>query len=352
MGLHRNLLKGARALRCGVPFALLLAAASAQAAPPAAHPPASAAGIALVIGNAGYAALPPVPACAPSGHAIAAALRRLGFHVIDREDAALGQVDGAIGDFAARLAAAPAAPAFAYLCGYGDSLDGRSFYLPVSAALARPTDVLSQGVLIAPLLRTLAGTGRAAVLALDLAARPGVPGSPDLGMAGPAPPPLGLVVVRETAGAGAPTPLAAALVAGLKGPRVATDTLFAGLHAALATAGPATAVVALHPPESAGFLAGAPPPTAAMPSPPAAAAAPAPTAGPAPLPGEADMTDAQRRQVQTALAGLGYYDGAVDGIFGPDTRAAIRRFQHELHAPMTGILTAGQATTLVTRNFR
>ena len=35
---------------------------------------------------------------------------------------------------------------------------------------------------------------------------------------------------------------------------------------------------------------------------------------------------------QTALARLGYYDGKIDGIFGPDSRAAIRRYQHELGA--------------------
>ncbi len=35
-------------------------------------------------------------------------------------------------------AAAPAAPVFAYLCGYAVGPGGRSFYLPASATLARP----------------------------------------------------------------------------------------------------------------------------------------------------------------------------------------------------------------------
>ncbi len=361
MVLHRNLLRGSRTLRCVLPAALLLAAAgSATAAAPAGAaapaapsvPPAS--GIALVIGTASYAALPPLPACALSAHAVAAALRRLGFQVVEREDGALGQVDGAIGDFSSRLTAAPSAPAFAYLCGYAVGLGGRSFYLPASATLARPTDVLTQGVLVAPLLRVLASRSRAAVLALDLAARPDVPGPPDLGISGtgPVPAPLGMVVIREAATADTPTPLATGLVAGLAGPQVGTDALFAGLRAGLAKAGPAATVVALHPPATSVFLAGAPPPAA-----PAAKTATQtpPTTAPASsaqLPAEADMTDAQRRQVQTALSGLGYYDGTVDGIFGSDTRAAIRRFQHELHAPMTGTLTAGEATTLVTRNLR
>ena len=65
------------------------------------------------------------------------------------------------------------------------------------------------------------------------------------------------------------------------------------------------------------------------------------------MPADEQMTEADRRQVQTALARLGYYNGQVDGIFGPDTRAAIRRYQHELGAAMTGRLTAAQATKLV-----
>jgi peptidoglycan hydrolase-like protein with peptidoglycan-binding domain len=58
------------------------------------------------------------------------------------------------------------------------------------------------------------------------------------------------------------------------------------------------------------------------------------------------MGDGDRRFVQGALQKLGYYSGQVDGVFGPDTRAAIRRYQHELGAPMTGNLTPDQATRL------
>jgi Putative peptidoglycan binding domain/Caspase domain len=360
MGLHRRLLRVRHAFQA----ALLLAVPAAGAATAATTPPAApAAGIALVIGNATYTALPPLPACALSAHAVAAALRRIGFDVIEREDATLGEVDGAIGSFSTRLAAAPTAPAIAYLCGYAAGLNDRSFYLPVSATLARPTDVLTQGVLTASLLHVLAPRRHAAVLALDLAARPGAPAQADLGSpgSGPLPDALGMVVVRETGAGTTPTPLAAALVAGLAGPRVQSGELVGGLDTALAKARPAVTVVALHSPATSLALAGAPaapaetPPAVTTPAltPPGQAPAPSTAATPAAtLPAEADMTDAERRQVQTALARLGYYDGKVDGLFGPDTRAAIRRFQHELHAPMTGILTAGEATNLASRNLR
>jgi peptidoglycan hydrolase-like protein with peptidoglycan-binding domain len=65
------------------------------------------------------------------------------------------------------------------------------------------------------------------------------------------------------------------------------------------------------------------------------------------MPADADMTDANRREVQQALYRLGYDPGPVDGIFGPLTRAAIHRFQQDIGAEPTGSLTADQATRLV-----
>jgi len=65
------------------------------------------------------------------------------------------------------------------------------------------------------------------------------------------------------------------------------------------------------------------------------------------MPADDQMNDVQRRSLQIALARLGYYDGRIDGVFGPDTRAAIRRWQFELHDPMTGQLTAAEASRLV-----
>jgi type IV secretory pathway VirB10-like protein len=122
----------------------------------------------------------------------------------------------------------------------------------------------------------------------------------------------------------------------------------------------------------AGYLFGEPAPPPAPPPPPPPAAPPAPVAAavpvapppsppvapvavapPEPLPAaltaydEMQMTDADRRTTQTVLSRLGYYPGPIDGIFGPDTRAAIRRLQYELHAPMTGQLTGEQVRRLM-----
>jgi peptidoglycan hydrolase-like protein with peptidoglycan-binding domain len=64
---------------------------------------------------------------------------------------------------------------------------------------------------------------------------------------------------------------------------------------------------------------------------------------------EAGMSEANRRQIQEALRGLGYYKGSVDGgIFRQGTRTAIRHFQRDIKAAATGHLTADEATRLVT----
>jgi peptidoglycan hydrolase-like protein with peptidoglycan-binding domain len=65
------------------------------------------------------------------------------------------------------------------------------------------------------------------------------------------------------------------------------------------------------------------------------------------MPDEASMSKADRLRVQDILHRLGYYKGHVDGAFGPLTRAAIRRFQHDIGAEMTGHLTAEEASRLV-----
>ena len=81
---------------------------------------------------------------------------------------------------------------------------------------------------------------------------------------------------------------------------------------------------------------------AAKPPAPPSTAARAPT-----MPAESKMSAVNRRNVQEALHRLGYYQGPVDGVFGPRTRAAIRRFQNSIGAKRTGYLTALEASRLV-----
>jgi hypothetical protein len=362
--------------------------------------------VALVIGNGTYTTLPPLPGCLLSAHAVSAALRNAGFTVVEHEDATSGATDAAIGEASRGLTAAPGATAFVYVCSYAAALNDRTFLLPTSANIVRPTDVLTQGVLARSLLEMLSrGGAGTAVVALDVVPAPATPGSAaatasapatatapatpsapaasapaapatlglDAALQGALPDGLGSIAVSQATPPNGPTPLAAALVANLKPSTVQSGPFLTAVQQQLA-ADKAVTIAAMHLPAGQPYLVGGPPPAppaaparehaAAPPAPAAPPAQPAasPPAQPAPtqpaasapaqvvsLPDEAQMTEADRRRVQTDLARLGYYDGRVDGIFGPDTRAAIRRFQHELHANMTGVLTAAQATTLANR---
>jgi hypothetical protein len=42
--------------------------------------------------------------------------------------------------------------------------------------------------------------------------------------------------------------------------------------------------------------------------------------------------------VQVALAELGYYQGSIDGVIGPMSRNAIRRYQIDSGLPVTGVV--------------
>ena len=102
-----------------------------------------------------------------------------------------------------------------------------------------------------------------------------------------------------------------------------------------------------------------PPPEASAPTPnapstPATSAQPSQATAPPPsaamalaVPDEEKMSEANRRQVQEALHRRDFYDGPIDGIFGPLTRAAIRRFQDSIGEKGTGRLTAADAGRLV-----
>ncbi|PZW50858.1 caspase domain-containing protein [Humitalea rosea] len=306
--------------------------------------------LALVVGNGAYAGsaeVPALPGCIGAARDVAVALRGIGFEVAEGSNLGRGEADAAVARFARLLREAPGAIGVAYICGHLAAFNARPFLLPVTATLQRDSDLLTQGVLarlvVDAMLRAQAAGG---LVVLDGFLPPNM---------APAPVTAGLATLAATAAAGgiglvatlaapgpAPTPLPATLGTELAGPQVRLAAVLAGLRARL----PPGMVVALGEPTTAVLLAGASPP----PPPPRAAVA-APAAAPAAPPALAEdaMEDADRRRVQAALARMGYYLGQPDGRFGPNSRAAIRRFQFEMGTEMTGTLTVPEATRLLGR---
>ena len=66
-----------------------------------------------------------------------------------------------------------------------------------------------------------------------------------------------------------------------------------------------------------------------------------------PAPSEEVLGDYERREIQAALQRLSLYGGAIDGVFGPGTHAAIRAYQEQIGDEPTGILTRHQIIQLV-----
>jgi hypothetical protein len=325
-------------------------------------------GVALVVGNAAYTGLPPLPGCALSARAVATVLKDQGYDVTERSDVSTGQLDAAAGVLAEKLASAPHVPVMVHICGYVAGLGGRPFLVPVSATLARPSDVLTQGMLAKSIVDVVARSGaRDALvlleavpvptttepLGLETLDRPDLPGR------------MSLLAVTEP-GSGTPTPLSTAMMPRLKAFPLPVAPLIDGIGQDIA--GLRSASVALRRvPAEAGFLLGGPPvvppppPASVVPvapvvivSPPQAVVpvltpGPVPAAAPVNLPDESVMTLAERQTVQSSLARLGYYPGPIDGIFGSDTRAAIRRLQYEVQMSMTGHMTADLARRLMAR---
>jgi hypothetical protein len=322
--------------------------------------------IALIVSNGHYANLPELPRCAASAATVREALRSKGFEIVERSDVKRGEFDAAIGALAKRTAASPPSVAAVYYCGYALEFNGRSFLLPASANIARDNDVLTQGVISKSLVDSLERVNESTGFILLDGFQP-----PDAAATGLArlveqikPGKFAVIGASNEAAAEGPTVAARALRDQVAAKEVSLEAFVAGMRRQLAKE--ATVAATFVPATGPGsFLAGEPP-AAPPPAPPAPPAAPQPVAVQPPAAPQPDaphpaappprqitmvdedgMSDQDRRHVQVALATLGYYSGRIDATFGPETRAAIRRYQFEIKAELTGHLTAEQATKLV-----
>ena len=125
--------------------------------------------VALVIGNAAYPARPLATSVNDAG-LVAEMARNAGYDLVEARDADDTLLRQTVRDFLDKVAAAgPDAVAFVYLSGYGLQFEGENYFVPVSARLARVSDIPTETFRVGDLLRALAGMNvTARVVVLDM----------------------------------------------------------------------------------------------------------------------------------------------------------------------------------------
>ncbi len=362
-------------------------------------------GIGLVISNDDYGTEPGPERCRASATAVRDALRAKGFKVIERDNLDRREFDGAIGALARRVAASAAPLAVLYYCGYALQFDDQSFLLPSSTTIPRDSDVLVQGIAAKDVVENLgsAAAGKGFVL-LDVFRAPNAAAT-GLGRLieqvrsstfaiigtsndGPAEGPtaaslalrdqfanfemdLDVFIVRMSRELSRDPAVTAHFVPAIgarPGPRAsppltparaeasgavppepaATPAAPIGLPPAAPPASAATSIsVAVQPQAEAAAPTAAPvPPAPAAPQakPDASSKAPPPARIVVQPPA---LEKEDKRLIQTILAQRGHYAGQIDGKFGPETQAAIRRYQLEINVDATGRLTTEQVNKLL-----
>ena len=271
---------------------------------------------ALIISNAQYADLPPLPRCTASAAAVRDALKAKGFEVVERSDVRRGEFDAAIGALAKRTAASPPSVAVLYYCGYAREFNGRSFLLPAAANIARDNDVLTQGLISKSLVDSLARVGDSTGVVLLDGFQP--PGASATGLARLVeqiqPGSFAVIGVNNDAAAQGPTATAQALRAQLTGEEVSLEKFVGGMRGELAKSGAGTAFFVAATGRPSFLIGGKPPPPPA----PAAAAAPPPPPAPAPAPA---ANAGAGRQCAAGRAGAGSAAATGDGRRRSDVRS-------------------------------
>jgi uncharacterized caspase-like protein len=364
--------------------------------------------VALVIGSGRYQNVPALTNPANDARLMAAALEKLDFDVQTVIDPDYDTMKQALRDFGRRLDGARVA--LFYYAGHGLQVGGENYLLPVDAALVREPDLRYEAFDVQAILDEMDGPGRVNLVFLDacrdnpfarsLAARLGGRSTNVIhqGLAEIQSQASGTLIAYATApgsvandGEGKNSPFTAALArhlgdpgeevrqmltrvrvdvsaatAGNQRPWVAEsiDSDFYFVPITSQSAAPARDPVPAPAPASAEIvfwqsIAGSTNPAdfeaylkqfpngifVALAR--VRLAALSARSEPAPAADEASWSDAQRRSVQSALTSLGYYRGPLNGVFDPDTRAAILRWQAFEGRNETGHLDQAHADTVI-----
>ncbi|WP_376989194.1 caspase family protein [Bosea sp. R86505] len=138
-------------------FAVLLLASPAQAVPERR--------VALVIGNSAYTAVPRLANPQRDATAISAALKRLGFEVVEGYDLRMDEMTGIVREFAQKLDGAKAG--VVYYAGHGIAVGDENYLIPVDASLKSEADLDFRAVNVQLILRQMQRDERVNVLILD-----------------------------------------------------------------------------------------------------------------------------------------------------------------------------------------
>jgi uncharacterized caspase-like protein len=121
--------------------------------------------VALVIGNGAYRFAPALENPTIDARGVAAALRRIGFEVIDGYDLSFLEMRAKLSEFAGTIADTKAA--LVYYAGHGVSVEDENFLLPVDIALKSVTDLDINAINIDLILRQMRREERVNVVILD-----------------------------------------------------------------------------------------------------------------------------------------------------------------------------------------
>jgi tetratricopeptide (TPR) repeat protein len=133
--------------------------------PPAAKVPDTRRKVALVIGNSAYKHAGTLPNPTNDARDLAAALRKLGFDVVEGRDLDRPGMDGAIRQFSRKLDGADLAIFF--YAGHGMQVAGKNYLVPIDAKLERPGDLNFDTVDVALVLAQMESENRVNLIFLD-----------------------------------------------------------------------------------------------------------------------------------------------------------------------------------------
>ncbi|WP_187639955.1 caspase family protein [Bosea sp. F3-2] len=121
--------------------------------------------VALVIGNSAYTAVPPLANPQRDAKGVSAALKRLGFEVVEGYDLKMEDMTGKVREFAQKLDGAKAG--LVYYAGHGIAVGDENYLIPVDASLRSEADLDFRAVNVQLVLRQMQRDERVNIVILD-----------------------------------------------------------------------------------------------------------------------------------------------------------------------------------------